>query len=145
MNIFKRGILSLLRRPKRTVLLILLMLFIGNIYFLTSLFYQSFQQIQNLINQQMISAVTIVPSEKRLENEEKDNYITDQDVKYLGQLSQVEYYDYSLRLNVEIPNIIKVKQENTDDFLPTNNISYFSVIGVENEIFSDLKQEKIYK
>lgn len=155
MNFFKKGVLSIIRKPSKSLLLFMIVFLLGNLVCGSQAIMQATVSVKNDIKQQLGALITIHANSEM--NEDLVDYITFGDNKIDSKLlkvvdvfeevsnrDEVQYSDYMYRYNeYESREIFNPAYDNisvVEDIDPLTNLS---IMGVSQSYFGDIKYGRI--
>ncbi|MCL1790875.1 MAG: FtsX-like permease family protein [Peptococcaceae bacterium] len=144
MNIIKRAMTSIIRKPGKTVILLILVFVLGNVIAGTISIRQAIHNTETHLRSQFSPVAFIGIDEAKLERIYRQNpeFIPDEIpvevFEKMGALPYVKYYDYSINASLESKSI---QRYTTTTILEGWN--FFDFRGVNNPEMIDLKEDKI--
>lgn len=153
MNYFKRGITSVIRKPGKSAILLILIFVLGNIIAGAVSVKGALANTQNAMLNKMGAEVKIEMDMEKLFNEENSNVDFDnikspalETIDKIGKSKYIKYYDYKTTTYLESSQFAnytpKGQNSNTDENYSGNNTVYFNIIGGQNPIIADIEKGK---
>lgn len=137
MNSFKRAILSIKRRPKKTILLFLIVFFLGNFIAISFSIKDTTEALKYNIKSGLGSTITI-HAKSRMENDEVDQSFIDV-FKKITNDDSVSYFDYGFISELYSNQITDI--QSIDEYY--DKLNPFAIKGVYQNQFLDLYQNDI--
>ncbi len=150
MNFLKRGLASVLRKPGKTVILLLIVFILGNVIAFAVSVGQAVGNAEDALRQRIgVAAVVEVDYENLDEiSQQTGEYpetetLTAEAIKKIGQLPYVKSFDYTVDFSLESNTLKKFYSQDGMSYVSDTGYDYFSLKGVNDPEIVDLKENKI--
>lgn len=155
MNFIRRGIASIVRKPGKTIILLLIVFILGNIIAGAISIGQAVNNTEENLKKNITAAATVEWDYTEYEKyyEEYGDYpeygnISADVYREIGELSYVKYYDYSAYAGLysrDMTNYSDPDSEYAQEFVwaPTEGLTNFSLTGVQDPEILAVKENKI--
>lgn len=135
MNFFKRAMLSIIRRPGKSVILLVLIFILGNIIAGAISVQQAVANTEQSIRSQLGAAATLSLDYQNIDwealGDQAPPALTVPEMEAVAALPQVKYFDYSAMAGLSSKSLKRVESEDNGVVVGVGNDAYFSLYGVE--------------
>ena len=136
MNVLKRGFLSIIRRPGKSLILFAAVFILGNLIAGAISITRAVDNMENMVRSQLSPAVMI---EMNRAGDPIDSMLSEEAINKIGGLPQVDYYNYTIDVPVISGSLIKPHSEE----MSPNGFEEYELRGVSNKNIIDAIQGNI--
>ena len=148
MNYLNRAILSIARRKSKSIILLIIIFILGNVIAGSVSIQQATQNVETNIKNRLGAAAVITEDYELLntvnwqdadDNSVPKDYITPEIIENIGNLPQVNMYDYNTSLNLPVTDYLTYTEEGQDNS-GRSFFNEFTIKGVHNKEISDFAE-----
>ncbi|HCC34937.1 MAG TPA: hypothetical protein DEQ02_04615 [Ruminococcaceae bacterium] len=150
MNFVKRGITSVIRKPGKTVILLLIVFVLGNVISFAVSIGQAVDNAENALRQRVGVAAMLEADWQTLDEVSQSTgeypepgVLTPETMKKIGALPYVKDFDYTIDFGLQSKKLKRfyVREENRP--ISEDGLEYYNLKGVNDPEIVDLKENKI--